>query len=248
MSTLKRIFKKKEPLVPVDLSFLGTDIHSHLIPDIDDGAKTMGDSNALAQGLLDIGYKKAITTPHIMSDYYRNTPEIISNGIDSINRSFEKNNISLNVKGAAEYYIDYEFIGKIEKEKLLTFGDNYILVEFSFMQPPQACNDAMFALQTNGYKPVLAHPERYIYWHNSPKVLFDLKDRDVMFQINLLSLMGVYGAESAQMGETLINNNLVEWLGTDLHNVRQLEILKKYKLKESLAEKLVNRTYLNQNL
>lgn len=248
MSPLKKLFKKKEPLVPVDLSFLGTDIHSHLIPDIDDGAKTIGDSNAMAQGLLDLGYKKAITTPHIMSDFYRNTPEIIHAGIHSINASYEKNNIALEVKGAAEYYIDFELISKIENEKLLTFGDNYVLVEFSFMQPPQACNDAMFALQTNGYKPVLAHPERYIYWHKKPKALFDLKNRDVTFQINLLSLMGIYGDESAQMGEFLIDNNFIEWLGTDLHNVRQLELLKRYKLKESLAEKIIGRNYLNQTL
>jgi protein-tyrosine phosphatase len=248
MSLFKNIFKKKEDLVPVDLSFLGTDIHSHLIPDIDDGAKAMGDSNALAQGLVDLGYKKAITTPHIMSDYYRNTPDIIRSGLAEINQSFSKNNISLEVNCAAEYYIDYDFVSKIGKEELLTFGDNYILVEFSFMQAPLSCNDALFALQTNGYKPVLAHPERYIYWYKTPKVLFDLKERDILFQINLLSLMGVYGVESAIMGETLINNNFVEWLGTDLHNVSQMEMLKKYKLKESLAEKLTNRSYLNQSL
>jgi len=236
-------------LVPVDLSFLRTDIHSHLIPGIDDGPKIIGDSNALAQGLLDLGYKKAITTPHIISDRYRNTIEIIRSGLNEINQSFSKNNISLNVNCAAEYYIDYEFFEKIGKEELLTFGDNYILVEFSFLQAtPQSFNDTMFALQINGYKPVLAHPERYIYWHKTPKVLYDLRDRGVLFQVNLLSLMGVYGIESAVMGETLINNDLVDWLGTDLHNVRQLEILKKYKLKQFLAEKLLSKSYLNQSL
>ena len=101
MSLLKKIFKKKEPLVPVDLSFLGTDIHSHLIPYIDDGAKDMETSQVLAKGLLDIGYKKAITTPHIMSDYYRNTPEIIKNGLAGVQQSFAQNNIPLEVNGAA---------------------------------------------------------------------------------------------------------------------------------------------------
>jgi tyrosine-protein phosphatase YwqE len=248
MSLFKNIFKKKEPWVPFNLSFLGTDIHSHLIPAIDDGSKSMEDSLLLAKGLVDLGYKNAVTTPHIMSDYYRNTPEIISSGLTEINNAFEANQIPLGVKGAAEYYIDYEFITKVGKEKLLTFGDNYILVEFSFVEPPRAINEAFFVLQTNGYKPVLAHPERYSYWHLNPKELFELKDRDVLFQVNLLSLIGIYGEGSAKMGETLIENSMVEWLGTDLHNQHQLELLKKFKLKESFAHKVNGSKFLNQTL
>ncbi len=248
MSLLGKIFKKKEPWVPFDLSFLGTDIHSHLIPSIDDGSKSIEDSLILAQGLVDLGYKNAVTTPHIMSDFYRNTPEIINSGLSDITNTFSSNNIPLGVKAAAEYYIDYEFISKVGKEILLTFGDNYILVEFSFVEPPRAIKEAFFELQTNGYKPVLAHPERYIYWYENPKALFELKDRDVLFQLNLLSLIGFYGGGAAKMGEILIENSMIEWLGTDLHNQHQLSLLKEYKLKESLAHKLRERSFLNQTL
>lgn len=248
MSLFDKIFKKKEPWVPFDLSFLGTDIHSHLIPNIDDGSKSMDDSLLLAQGLADLGYKKAVTTPHIMSDYYRNTPEIIKDGLTDINQAFSKKNIPLTVNAAAEYYIDFEFVSKIGKEELLTFGDNYILVEFSFVEPPRGIKEAFFELQTNGYKPILAHPERYVYWHENPTDLFALKDRDILFQINLLSLMGVYGGGSGKMGEILIENKMVEWLGTDLHNEHQLSLLKNYKIKESVAQKLSERTFLNQTL
>lgn len=248
MSIFSKIFKKKEPWVPFNLSFLGTDIHSHLIPAIDDGSKSLEESLILAQGLIDLGYKNAVTTPHIMSDFYRNTPEIINDGLHNINQAFTEKNIPIDIKGAAEYYIDYDFIAKVGKEKLLTFGDNYILVEFSFVEPPRAINEAFFALQTNGYKPVLAHPERYSYWHENPNVLLELKDRDVLFQVNLLSLMGIYGPGSAKMGEFLLEKSMVEWLGTDLHNQHQLNLLKDFKLKESLVERLYNLSFLNQSL
>jgi len=248
MSLFSKIFKKKEPRVPFNLSFLGTDIHSHLITGIDDGAKSLEISLELAKGLVELGYKKAITTPHVMSDYYRNTPEIINNGLVDIQSAYASNQIPLEVKAAAEYYIDYDFISKVGKEKLLTFGDNYILVEFSFVEPPRAIKEAFFELQTNGYRPVLAHPERYSYWHENPKMLFDLKDRDVLFQLNILSLMGFYGDGPAKMGELLIEKSMVEWLGTDLHNQHHLGLLKELMLKESLAQKLADRSFLNQTL
>ncbi len=248
MPFFEKIFKKKEPWVSFDLSFLGADIHSHLIPGIDDGSKSIDDSITLGRGLQELGYKKIVTTPHIMSDYYRNTPKVVKNGLAEIKKAFSENNINLKIDAAAEYYIDYDFIQKIGKEELLTFGDNYILVEFSFVDLPRVINEAFFNLQTNGYKPVLAHPERYMYWHANPNGLFDLKNRDILFQTNLLSLMGFYGVGSAKMAEVLINNSMVDWLGTDLHNLNQLELLKNLKIKESVAQKISETTFLNQTL
>ncbi len=247
MSLIKKMFKKKESWVSFDLSFLATDIHSHLIPGIDDGSKSIEDSIILAKGLQEVGYKSVVTTPHIMSDYYRNTPEIIKKGLAEIRKVFSENNIQLKVNAAAEYYIDYDFIQKIDKEELLTFGDNYILVEFSFVEPPRVIKEAFFKLQTNGYKPVLAHPERYMYWHTTPNELFNLKDHEILFQVNLLSLMGLYGEGSAKMAEILIKKDMVDWLGTDLHNQHQLGLLKNLKLKESIAQKISENTFLNQS-
>lgn len=248
MSLFRKIFKSKDKWIPFDLSFLETDIHSHLIPDIDDGSKSIEDSIVLARGLQELGYKKAITTPHIMSDYYRNSPKIIRDGLLEIEKPLIENDIDLKINVGAEYYIDFDFIKKIGKEELLTFGDNYILVEFSFVDPPRGIKEAFFELQVNGYKPVLAHPERYMYWHSNPKELFELKDRDVLFQLNLLSLIGYYGGGPEKMGETLLANSMVEWLGTDLHNQYQLQLLKKYKLKENVAQLIMEKSFLNQTL
>lgn len=248
MGIFKNIFKKKEPLVPFSLSGFNADIHSHLIPGIDDGAKTMEDSLVLAQGLVDLGYKKVVTTPHIMSDYYKNNPEIIRNGLKNLNDELTKASIKLEVQAAAEYYVDFEFSDKIEKEELLTFGDNYILVECSFIEPPRGLKESLFKLQTNGYKPILAHPERYAYWHNNFGVYEELKNREILFQVNILSLVGIYSPNVAMVAEQLINQNMVEWLGTDLHNEYQLNMLKNLQLKQSVAEKISSIEFLNNSL
>jgi tyrosine-protein phosphatase YwqE len=248
MGLFTNIFAKKNSLTPVDLSFLKTDIHSHLIPGIDDGAKSIDDSISLIKGLQELGYENIITTPHIMTPHYKNTPNIIKKGLISVKESLLKNNINTKIGIGAEYYIDYDFISKIGKEELLTFGDNYILVELSFGEPPRGIKEAFFELQINGYKPILAHPERYLYWMDNKKVLFDLKDNDILFQTNLLSLAGYYGKESIKMGEMLLENNLVEWLGTDLHNSNQLRLLKEYKLKNNIAKLIEKTDFLNQTL
>jgi len=248
MGIFKNIFNKKEPLVPFSLSGFNADIHSHLIPGIDDGAKTMEDSLILAQGLVDLGYNKVVTTPHIMSDYYKNNPEIIRSGLNNLNAELSKANIDLEIIAAAEYYIDFEFLDRIDKEELLTFGDNYVLVECSFIESPRGLKESLFKLQTNGYKPVLAHPERYGYWHNNFAVYEELKNRDILFQVNILSLVGIYSPNVAKIAEQLINQNMVEWLGTDLHNEYQLGMLKNLVLKQGLIEKINGLDLLNKTL
>jgi tyrosine-protein phosphatase YwqE len=248
MSFLGKIFAKKEPLVPLDLSFLGCDIHSHLIPGIDDGSPSIPDSLVLAKGFVDLGYKKAVTTPHVMSDFYRNSPEIIKSGLANLNRAIKEAAIFIEIEAAAEYYIDFEFLKKVGKQELLTFGNKYVLVEFSFVEPPRNIKEAFFELQTNGYRPVLAHPERYLYWNRNPKELLELKERDVLFQVNLLSLAGNYGPEVCRAGEMLIEHKLVEWLGSDMHHANHLQNLKTIQLKESLVEKIHRLPLLNSSL
>src|SRR5690606_2489169 len=123
---------KKTPEVHEDLnlSWLEVDMHSHLIPGIDDGSKTMEESLNLVKRLSDYGLRKIITTPHIMSEYYRNTPEIISMGLEDLRRAVKNEGVSIEIEAAAEYYMDEIFLEKIKNgEEILTFGDNYILVE-----------------------------------------------------------------------------------------------------------------------
>lgn len=248
MNIFSRWFGKKEPLVPLPLSNIEVDMHSHLIPAIDDGSKSLEESVELAKGLVNMGYKKAITTPHIMSDFYKNNPENIGLGLEKLNAALSNNGIQLEVEAAAEYYIDFEFSEKIDAGEILTFGNNYVLVECSFVEPPKNLTEVIFKLQTNGYKVILAHPERYAFWHTNLNVLVDLKDREVYFQLNLPSLAGLYSPEVKTMAEKLITHQMVDFIGSDLHNKQQLKALQQIKVKASVAEAFEKLTLKNNTL
>ena len=149
---------------PLNFSILKTDIHSHFIPGIDDGSPDMETTIALIEKMQALGFEKIITSPHVMSDFYKNSTEIILKGLACVRKELKAKKINIEIDAIAEYYVDYEFEQKIGKEKFLTFGDNYILVELSFMQAPRNLFEIIFKLQLEGYKVVLAHPERYNYY------------------------------------------------------------------------------------
>ena len=221
------LFKKKEVVYEeLDLSWMQVDMHSHLIPGIDDGSKTMEESLGLIKRLSDFGLRKIITTPHIMSEYYRNTPEIINMGLADLRNAIKKEGIEIEVAAAAEYYLDEIFLEKVKNgEELLTFGPNYILVETGFISKPQMLLETFFQLEMAGYKPIFAHPERYQYLIPDKKLLEDLVDRQIYFQINLLSLTGFYSKQVKDFAEMLLERGLVKFFGTDCHNPRYLDML-----------------------
>jgi tyrosine-protein phosphatase YwqE len=224
---LFNLFQKSDKNILADLSAVGTDIHSHLIPGIDDGSKSIEESLKLVNELCELGYKKIITTPHIMTDYYRNTPEIILSGLEKLKKEIEALKIPIEIEAAAEYYLDHEFLKKIEEGNLLTMGDNFVLFELSYLTPPQSIETIIFNLQSNGYKTILAHPERYQYWNNNFETYEKLKDRDVYFQLNINSLSGEYSPLTQKVAEKLIQNNMIDFVGTDCHGMRHIERLHK---------------------
>jgi tyrosine-protein phosphatase YwqE len=245
-----KLFKKKTKLLSeaVDLSSLHTDLHSHLIPGIDDGSKSMEDSITLIRELWDLGYRKLITTPHIMADYYKNTPDIILSGLEDLRAELKKQGIAMEVEAAAEYMLDDGFMTKLEDGNLLTFGNKFILVELPYVEEPPNLGTIFFELQTNGYQVVLAHPERYNYWHQDFSKYQDLFDRNIFLQININSLTGWYSPESKVVVEKLIENGLVSFLGSDLHNQNYLQELKKSRFMPALAEVIGNPKILNSKL
>ena len=121
---------RKKELDPIDFSVLKTDMHSHLIPSIDDGSQSLKESIDLIQSLKELGFSKIITTPHTMSDGYKNTPEIILNGLEDVKVELENLKMNIPVYAASEYYVDFEFQESIKESNLLTFGAKYILIEF----------------------------------------------------------------------------------------------------------------------
>lgn len=244
--SLFKSFKKKEEPLP-DYSFVNADMHSHLIPGIDDGAKTLEDSLTLIRELHGMGFRKLITTPHIMSDYFRNNPENILGGLAKVREAVAEAGIPVEIEAAAEYYVDDGFVSKLEKERLLTFGDNYLLFEVSYINCPDNIDDIIFRMQVLGYKPVMAHPERYPFWYQSFQRYKEFRDLGVMLQLNTNSLSGYYGMDAKRTAEKLIDNNLVDFIGTDCHHMKHVDALKRG-LGESYMKKISGAHLMNRFL
>lgn len=244
--SLFNIFSDKvEPLS--GFNDLGVDMHSHLIPGIDDGAKTIEDSINLIKELKALGFRKLITTPHIMSDYFRNTPANILSGLADVKAALVNEGIEMELAAAAEYYIDDGFIKKLEEEKLLTMGDNHLLFEISYINCPDNIHEIIFRMMVLGYKPIMAHPERYPFWYNDFDQYKKFRDQGVLLQLNTNSLSGYYGPEAKRAGEKLIDLGLVDLIGTDCHHMRHIEALKKG-LKEKALRKILGAELLNRSL
>ena len=225
-----------------------TDIHSHLLPQLDDGVSSLQESEQLIQQFIKLGYSKLITTPHIMSDFYRNEPSQIHEKLDSLNQHLKDQQIDISVEAAAEYYLDEVLIEKVKKnEQLLTFGSRYLLFETNFLTEPFQLNEFIFALTTQGYRPVLAHPERYQYLVNNFDKVEDLRNRGVLFQINIPSIVGAYSKPIQKLAILLIDKGYVEFLGSDCHNQLQMEVLKTAS-KDKNFKKALNLPLLNRSL
>lgn len=217
----------KKPAVQSALPGLRCDIHSHLIPGIDDGSPDMETSVRLIRGLIGLGYKKIITTPHINTDIFPNTPAIIRSGQIVVTEELRRLGIDVEFHAAAEYLMDERFSRLLAAgEPMLTLKDNLVLVELSFAVPAINLLQILFDMQLKGYQPVLAHPERYLYFGANKKWYDQLRDSGCFFQLNLLSFAGYYGPESRRLAEYLIKKQYVDFLGTDLHHENHLEVLK----------------------
>lgn len=240
--------KKEKPIQELDLSWLGADMHSHLIPGIDDGSKSLEESLELIKRLKGYGLRKLITTPHIMSEYYKNSPETILPGLARLREALLEDKIDIEIEAAAEYFIDEMLMEKLNKEeKLLTFGDNFVLVETGFMSRPLMLKEIFFDMEMHGYKPVLAHPERYQYLIQDKDFLYELIDRDIYFQINLLSLTGFYSKPIKNFAELLIDEGKIRFFGTDCHNHRYLDMLETLP-KSKYFEKIQQMNLINNSL
>jgi protein-tyrosine phosphatase len=205
---------------------LGADIHSHLLPGLDDGVTNFEEALTLIKRLRDLGYKKLVTTPHIMSDTYRNDRATIQNKLKELILFLVENKIDIKIEAAAEYYLDTWLINEVNESKpLLTFGDNYLLFEMNYMTEPYQLKDFIFKVTTQGYRPVLAHPERYQFM--TLEKAEDLHHRGVLLQLNILSFIDYYSKPVRQLANQLVDKGWVNFLGSDCHHLRHATLLEK---------------------
>jgi protein-tyrosine phosphatase len=230
MSLLQRIFGGRP--TETDLyQKVRADVHSHLIPGIDDGSSSMEESLVMMRALHELGYRKLITTPHVMSDAYKNTPERIQQGLNDLREAVASEGLDLELEAAAEYYLDDGFSQKLGERELLTFGgkNKYLLVETSYVARPMNLNEVIFQLNTMGYSPVLAHPERYQYFwdDNAVDSIRELRQRGMKMQVNIGSFAGRYSKSAAIIARNLAHEGLIDLIGSDLHRPQQLETIGK---------------------
>jgi protein-tyrosine phosphatase len=219
------------------------DIHSHLLPGIDDGAKTFKDTLKLSKALLDIGISQFITTPHIYQNVWDNTQEQIKALETTTVLELKKNGISVPFRAAAEYLMNEQLVQLCQAGEILTLKDNYVLVELSYTNPPIQLYSIIFDIRVAGYTPVLAHPERYVYYHYNFDEYLKLKKAGCYFQLNLLSVVGYYGEGILKIADKLLQKGLYDFVGSDVHHDNHIaEFNEKVKLKDltSLKETIAN--------
>ncbi|RRB12968.1 histidinol-phosphatase [Larkinella knui] len=226
---------------------MGVDIHSHLIPGIDDGVPDLETALTCLRAFEELGYKKVITTPHVLRDYYPNSSDAIRRGLDELREAIAQTDLTIQVDAAAEYLIDDHFVSLLQANDLLTFGPNYVLVELSFANPPLNLDEIIFQIQTRGYQPILAHPERYSYMKDQSERFHKLRVQGCLFQLNLLSLIGQYGGRVQQQAKQLLDDAMVDFVGSDLHRPRDAEKLGQLLQSKELAL-LGSHTFLNSSL
>ena len=197
------------------------DIHSHILPGIDDGAKNVEESLKMISEMKKLGFSKIIGTPHTYPGLYNNTNKIIYNSYLKIKDKIKNHNISTSI--ASEYMIDNSLIEKAENKNLLCLKDNYVLIEFNFINESYDYKEILFKIQLNEYRPIIAHPERYLYWFNDFKKLRELKRNGCKFQLNFLSITGYYGKKVLEMANKLIKNNMIDFVGSDFHNLNHIK-------------------------
>jgi protein-tyrosine phosphatase len=215
------LFKKKKRLrkqVAFNYESIMVDMHSHVLPGIDDGAQTPEESIVLVRKMMELGITKIIATPHVMADFYKNTPTTIGNALDLLKAELEKEGIDIEIEAAAEHYFDESFEARVNNGSLMTMGDNYVLFEFSFISLPPNYIAVVQKLRDKGYKPILAHPERYTYMTLEQYKM--LHDWGCDFQLNSISLTGYYGKDVKVQAEMLIDHELIDFISSDMHHPR----------------------------
>ena len=220
------------------------DIHSHLLPGIDDGVKSIEETVKIIKRFQILGYDKLITTPHIISDSYPNNRQIITKKLYEVREALQENNIDIILEASAEYYLDMEFLEIIEKDELIPFMHHYILFETSYQAKPIILEHAIALIIKKGFIPVMAHPERYIYLHHDIKLYKELKLQGVLFQVNIKSLHNRHKSVY-KIAVKLINLGLVDFMGSDVH--RMSDMVKLEKIIQSNLYRSINKknTLLN---
>lgn len=221
--------------------FYEHDLHSHILPGLDDGVKRVEDAIVIVKKMLALGVKKFSFTPHISFPSPRNTPAGIREKLDLLKVALLKEGIRLHADAGAEYKVGEYMLELIERDDIASFHEGMVLVEHSFISPSPSFEDVIFSLQQKNYTPVLAHPERYpFYVGHLVERARELKHRGCRLQVNLLSFTGFYGKEAQQGAKLMAEAGMIDHVSGDLHSVKQAEYLERFLTSKTASTLLKN--------
>jgi len=238
-------FNRSRKTSYTDFSAIGIDMHSHLIPGVDDGAKDVEDSLRLIAGLKELGFSDLITTPHTLQDIHPNTQETLTAGYSLLDQKIP---VGINLTLSSEYYLDEQFTNQLQENAVMPLPGNRLLVEFSQISKPHDLEQRIFEINLQGYQIILAHPERYLFFHKNFDYFNRLKEMGVELQVNALSLTEHYGKHIKLIAEKLIEKDMIDFMGTDLHHTKHLEILKRVPLSKHFTRLIESGLLKNQTL
>ncbi|MFS4469263.1 tyrosine-protein phosphatase [Maribacter sp. 2210JD10-5] len=240
-------FTKKNYLVDYLDGFV--DIHNHILPGLDDGAKTVEDSISLLKGMGEFGITNFICTPHIMDNYYPNDIDTIKSSYKKLEKSLPENSLDdVKIDFAAEHMIDSNFENLLDLNQIIPLAKSYILVEMSYLQASINFESSLEKIKEKGLFPILAHPERYVFLHTYFNKYNVIKNKGILFQLNLLSLSDYYGKEVKKIALKLLDKGLIDFVASDVHNLQQINHLKEIKLNKhelDSIEPLIEKTKYN---
>jgi protein-tyrosine phosphatase len=238
-------FNRSSKNTATDFSAIGLDMHAHLTPGVDDGAQNLTESLALINGLKELGFEHLIATPHTLAGIHPNTKQILAQAHALLEGQIPSG-VQLNL--SSEYYLDEQFQHQLNANELMPFKGNRLLIEFSQISRPHDLEEVIFDLGIKGYQPVLAHPERYLFFHKQLDYYKRIKEMGVELQVNALSLTNHYGKNIREVAERLIEKDMIDFIGTDLHHAKHLELLKQVPQSKYFARLVASGLLKNREL
>ena len=230
---------------------LKTDVHSHILPGVDDGSPDIGHSLKIISGLRELGIRRLTFTPHVSRSIFKNPASDLREQFSRFKEQIPSDFSGLELHLAAEYMID-EFFD--ETDERLLFPDGHILIEMSYYERSRTIRETVYKLYMEGLRPVLAHPERYVFYQRvfdkkkGIEELKTLKDMGCQLQLNVLSLTGAYGKKSLDVVRWLLDNRMYDFIGTDIHSAHQTGHYNGFKVNSAQMDRLCELAYNNDKL
>lgn len=228
------------------LDWMKVDIHNHILPGIDDGSPDVETSLQFLRKYHELGISTVVATSHIRHPLFPNDKGTIREAYERLESAPGRNEIPVRLLHSAEYFIDDHFLDLVMRDEVMPFGGGYVLAELSLSNRSYLDMEQIAGqLIDREFRPILAHPERYLYWSKSPETFHRLKSYGWSLQLNLMSLAGYYGKIEQKVATALLQEGLIDFVGTDIHRLSHFDVVRS--IDKELLETL-KQTYLINKL